>query len=488
MYNVLNNSSRIIRKLIYFSVCSLLFEMNSPLQGNAASGSAKNTITDSTKSKTTAKEYKAQDEYNLDIATYLSQSQYPKEVIEGAKLIHSRINSAGPLKNHFDEYSLDGDKYGYKWDAVEGGRRFSTKNFTQNELKALNLNRFVQKKGKNKGKLSVNQDNWIEVMSGVSEKTWISNLRRLPAPTVYSAADIDAAYKNIAVSDQGSQSVSSPIPIFYLVNGVGVNGLHKTPLGSNSILQIASRFNFTESMRGVSAYIIDHTQGPQACIEATIGTMYRQAHVVNNGTTPHALDEIFSELSFPVSIFYRDGFMFLENLNEAQKLELLSVLKQKIDSIGVLPQWVMNEISTEFSMPEQLHVLCSAPDFSKEPAVGTTAYEIARLLIVKQYEVIGKLAAIRSKQTGEVVPLHLTLLGMGVFHNNPLILDEAFISVAKAISSVDAKVKVFIHGYSSKDIQMVQKHVNNNLKSKSSFILSKPIDRDTFKIITPGEL
>ena len=69
---------------------------------------------------------------------------------------------------------------------------------------------------------------------------------------------------------------------------------------------------------------------------------------------------------------------------------------------------------------------------------------------MKQYESIAKIAVIRSLLTDSVVPLHLTLVGQGVFNNPPAIIERALNRVAAITASYNVQVYVHVFGASNK--------------------------------------
>jgi hypothetical protein len=267
-----------------------------------------------------------------------------------------------------------------------------------------------------------------------------------------------------------SKSANLEKPTFYLVQNVGINGLNRTDLGRGAIVQLASQFNYLESpspeLVPVSQYLYDHTQGPQGVIEAAAGTLHRHAAVIA-GKLPHALHNVLPTNNSDV---YKNGYLELGHLNDATCKSLEKTIKDNISELEILPQWVMCETSGAY----QLQVFASAPSFqgSKSPAPGSCAARIAEMIVVKQYELIAKLAVIQSKSYGRI-PLHLTLVGQGAFNNPTSIIEKALNAVAKVVKG--HKVDVYVHVFKSPDkIDLI-----NNIP-KPTFNLVH-MSRDDFK-------
>ncbi len=296
---------------------------------------------------------------------------------------------------------------------------------------------------------------WIKDTFGSSEDDLVTDLKEIEGPTTWTIGEIDEAYQQLTSQHPVSSSTE---PTFTLVKKVGINGLHRVPLGQNAIVQLASQFNFLESPFEndrvlVSEYIDDLTQGPLGSIEAAAASIHRYA-AETNGKLPHALHDVLSEEGKGC---YQNGYLKLGDISEAQCSVLQSYVSKNIDKLRILPQWVMCEASGAY----QLQVFNAAPSFqwTKQPDNDTCAAKLSTLLVAKQYEVIAKMAVIRSLTTGKKVPLHLTLVGQGVFNNPPAAIAEALNQVADAIKSLN--VSVYVHVYGQADEQKLMKALHN---------------------------
>ncbi|MGE4350164.1 MAG: hypothetical protein AB7D28_10400 [Candidatus Berkiella sp.] len=313
------------------------------------------------------------------------------------------------------------------------------------------------------------QGDWIKNTFGHNEAEIIEQLKSAPPPQTVSAKDIRSAYDSQSITD------SHDLPQFTIVQGVGVNDLHKTPLGQEALLQVASQFDFQESPGAydfpVTSYLGDRTQGPQASIESASSALHRKA-AKKAGTLDHALVDLLpKELLDKYPTLYRHGYLEINQItNPADKQRLLDHISNNIEKIKVLPQWTQ----CESSGAKQMQVFCAAPSFQggATPTEGSVEDKICKKLVVAQYVALAQLAVIRSREIGQTVPLHLTLVGQGAFNNHPTVMKEAMDEVAKIIKGNN--VAVYIHAY--------DQNADNILKSqmKGSYTV-KTMSAEIFK-------
>lgn len=299
---------------------------------------------------------------------------------------------------------------------------------------------------KQKARAGGRGSDWIQKTTGETENTLIEKLKSIPAPRTYSCGEI----KNAMGAEKSA--LQSTGPTFHIVEGLSVNYLHDAPLGQESILMVASQFDFQEAMgpfdAPVSSYINDPTQGPQAQIETLWAALHRKAAKLNN-TLPHALTDIL-----PVNLLskypqlYQHGYLDLNAITDSSdKQALLTHIKANIDKLKVLPQWAICEASGA----KQLQVCCAAPSFQGRamPEPGSIDDQICQAMVVAQYVATAQLAVLRSRETGQPVPLHLTMVGQGAFKNRPEVIREAMRQVAEVVK--DENVQVFVHAFSATD-------------------------------------
>lgn len=309
-------------------------------------------------------------------------------------------------------------------------------------------------------------ENWIFVTFGVQEAEILKDLEQLPAPLTWTVEEINLAYQHMTA---GHHKPDSEKAHFILVNGVGISGLHRTKWGKNSIVQLASQFNYLEStssdITNVSSYIFDWTQGPLGAIEAAAATLHRHA-AVTTSKLPHALYNVLQE---NVPSYYKNGYLTLSSPSKETKKLLLNNVNKNISKLEILPQWVICESSGS----TQLQVFSAAPSFqgSKMPEEDSLETEICKQLVAIQYEAIAKLAVLQSILLEREIPLHLTLIGQGAFNNPPSVIAEAFNKVANIVKGYDVKVFIHVFGDDAK---------NKFLQAKTDSFTFEEMSRETF--------
>ncbi len=320
---------------------------------------------------------------------------------------------------------------------------------------------------------------WLKKTFGKKEDDILKELKKVDPPKTYTAGEVNAE-----LARSKKPEATEKVPDFTIVEGVSVNDLHRRPLGDNCVLQVASQFDFQESKTkddtSVEDYIGDPTQGPQASIEAAAGALHRKA-AKSKGALPHALsDMLVLEIGPPPPTslmgkypdLYKNGYLELWRITDpVHEKALLTHIESNIDKLRVLPQWV----TCEPTGSKQLQVFTAAPSYQnnnppplthKPTQAGT---EICKKLVVAQYVATAQLAVIRSRETGQPVPLHLTMVGQGAFGNDPSVMKEAMEAVAKVVKGEN--VQVYVHAFSPKDVI--------NLKSQISTGPTAPFNTNT---------
>jgi hypothetical protein len=306
---------------------------------------------------------------------------------------------------------------------------------------------------------------WIFETFGEQEVAILKDLEQLPAPLTWTVDEINLAYQHITANHTRNLAEKAH---FILVKGVGISGLHRTKLGQNSIVQLASQFNYLESpssdITDVSNYIFDWTQGPLGAIEAAAATLHRHA-AVTSSKLAHALHNVFNK-----NPHYKNGYLSLSSLSKETKKHLLKNVNENIGKLEILPQWAICESSGS----TQLQVFSAAPSFqgSKMPEEDSLETEICKQLVAVQYEAIGKLAVMQSILLKREISLHLTLVGQGAFNNPPSVMAEAFYKVANIVKGYDVKVFIHVFGDADRDKFMQAKTDNFTFEemSRETFI------------------
>lgn len=310
---------------------------------------------------------------------------------------------------------------------------------------------------------------WIKDTFNKDELEIIKLLENEDAPKTWTTEQIDAAYNDMIKLHPADASLTKAN--FVLVKGVGVNYLHEAPLGKDSILQLASQFNYLESPGThkvpVSDYLGDHTQGPQGSIEAAAAALHRTA-AEKAGKLSNALTHV---LPNDHGKYYQNGYLELYRLGNKELKDVSDHIEANLKKMAILLQWVISEASGN----RQLQVFSAAPSYqgSITPAPGSIGAKLSSLLVANQYRAIAELAVIRSLETKKPVAVHLTLVGQGAFSNPPEVMADALKSVAEAVKGY-SNVHVYVHGYGDKDQALIRK------QSDKSLINLTEMDKDTF--------
>lgn len=293
---------------------------------------------------------------------------------------------------------------------------------------------------------------WIKKTLGKSENELIEDLKKIDPPKTITLKDLNNNYEE-AINKKARDM--SHKPKFILVKGVGVNYLHDSELGKDAIVQLASQFNYLESMSSdkslVSTYLNDRTQGPQGSIESLSAALHRFA-AEDSGKLKHALHSLFGDKD--VSKFYKNGYLELFKLNENEQKEILQNFNDNIDKLEILAQPAICEASDSF----QIQVFSAAPSYqgkSKPPKDGSAGAKICDLLVSSQYEAIAKLGVTKSIEENKPIKIHLTLVGQGAFNNPNSVIKTALAKVAD-ITQGYPDVTVFIHAFGDKDEKIIK--------------------------------
>ena len=92
------------------------------------------------------------------------------------------------------------------------------------------------------------------------------------------------------------------------------------------------------------------------------------------------------------------------------------------------------------------------------PEASSAVGEICDVLVSRQYGALGELAALRSKETGQHVPLHVSLVGQGAFNNPREVMSKSFALLLSAVRGFD--VSVYFHGYGDEDVTIILRVLN----------------------------
>ena len=327
-----------------------------------------------------------------------------------------------------------------------------------------------------KGDTSVWRDYVIEAV-----KTFKSQIKRtnLKPPIPIQIHTIENAY-NVLPSEKAPLHRAT----FTIVQGVDALILPKSRLANNSIMQVASQFNFLESKTvrhtAIDKYIDDVTQGPRASLSTLSSLLLR--HASFKSKDPNA--------GFFINTNCYDGGYFMPwRLTNERQAGILAQTNRNIGQLNILAQWGIpdtdaaqklietpNDHDTthpedwdEYGIPNTcscklLQIFTAAPsyqDAAEPPAANSNGHKLCLLLVTSQYRAIAQIAAIRSTHTQDRVPLHLTLVGQGALKNRGSVMVAAFQTVYDTI--IGFPVDVYLHGYTADDVTSIRANVPRSL-------------------------
>lgn len=216
----------------------------------------------------------------------------------------------------------------------------------------------------------------------------------------------------------------------------------------DAIFQVASQFNCLEmphpgisSDAGISNYLSDNTQGPRAVLACTPGLLVRNTYYSD------------TNLLETLGISCKNGYLLWGN--EPEKiLSLLQLNSHKIH-IGVMENTVVAGITKrkEGWIPHHqdktiTQVFTAAAPVNCYGNSGDIDVQlnIAKILIHSQYLALIAYAIKNVTSEKDIVPVHLTLLGTGVFG---VPLDLVIECLTSALLHFSFPIPVIIHCYHS---------------------------------------
>jgi hypothetical protein len=221
-----------------------------------------------------------------------------------------------------------------------------------------------------------------------------------------------------------------------------------------SIWQAASQFNGLESCTHAIAalmnYATDHTQGPSIviCSDLIAIAMRQVAH--QHHSYPDSIVPVLecctidgeSVLSKYPTI-YKNGWFSPQFIADDNHLEKLAdQIEANIGKFKVLTQWCLTADGTP-----QLMIMSAAPAFIggniSEAKRKSLFRRISKAILCAQYECCGLIQA----RTGKNI--HITPVGMGVFGNDKIVLNDALATLLK--STAGSGVTIRLHSFGGND-------------------------------------
>ena len=253
-----------------------------------------------------------------------------------------------------------------------------------------------------------------------------------------------------------------------------VQQLHINELNAGSIFQVASQFNLLEMTsssvtpeRGVGVYEYDHTQGPACAIAAGAGTIYRNYFAPVDGQIGQSADNQIDcladigkslgnsdnrlwEMKNGYALATENGLAEISKRLETFSDSDLDELRQLL-RIGI--QW-----NTEVTIADSKHTVSQAYSSALPVAYShhpSNLWEgFARLILEASYEATICAAILNYLNSGNN-KLFLTLIGGGVFGNEPDWILGAIRRAVDLYKHVNLDVAIVSHGRSNKQVQQL---------------------------------
>jgi hypothetical protein len=277
------------------------------------------------------------------------------------------------------------------------------------------------------------------------------------APVLFQVKVIGDKYNQF---NRNRRTIGANRATFQIVQGVSALLLPSSKFARNAVLQVASQFNFLESVTynysSVDQYLNDHTQGPQASLGSLAALIVRDHAFKDHDPQDHYFKMITTYCSRKC---YVGGYFMPYVASENEQKYMLAMLQRNINSLSVLAQWGLPDVGAY----ELLQVFTAAPSYqgNASPEPESFGDQICTLLVSEQYAAVAKIAAMRSVVSSERVPLHLTLVGQGAFNNPPSVMKAAFEAVYSTVRFYD--VDVYFHGYSEADVGKIRRGLPGHL-------------------------
>lgn len=233
-------------------------------------------------------------------------------------------------------------------------------------------------------------------------------------------------------------------PAFHLVRGVDARRLPFSPLARDGIQQVAGAPHFMDSP--LHENVSPESQGSRAVLGQLAALRMRHAALGSPEVQGH-VQPVFSHLPYRA---FTGQYLMPWQLTKLEKEDFVTHLESNIAHLNIVPQWGAS--SEPGTVGPVLQVFNFAPSFQGSlDSLDILDEKICELIGGAQYKALAELAALRCLQTGERVPLHLTLLGQGTCRNPASVLQTALTQV-RAVLEPAYPVDVYVHAYSVLDL------------------------------------
>ena len=237
-----------------------------------------------------------------------------------------------------------------------------------------------------------------------------------------------------------------------------VGKLHRDPASAGALFQAASQFNLLEMVspgvtpeQGVGIYENDRTQGPACAVACGGGTIFRNYFApVKGGLGQTAdrqidcLEDFGAALGGPGLWEMRNGYALAsaEGLAQASKVIAAAGTEERARLEGLLRVGVQHDVEVLGPGHRVTQVYGSAMPVAYGRPPSAAWEPLARLVLAASYE-----ATLLQARAAGIDRVYLTLLGGGVFGNEPAWIADAILRALGAVSGLD--VALVSYGRSS---------------------------------------
>jgi hypothetical protein len=315
--------------------------------------------------------------------------------------------------------------------------------------------------------------NWFEQLTGFREESpdQVRSSLSLEGSTLYSKINgrkMEAGRLDVISLERLRSQVDSESPgqgalsISEVV--ADARELHLSHDSEGALFQVASQFNLLEMIspsvtpeEGISIYARDPTQGPACAITAGAGTIYRNYFAPVNGKIGQSVDNQIDCLQSVGSILgnRQESLWSMQNgyaLASERGLRTVNATlggmdASALDNVGAALctgiQWD-TEVTIDGGGHLVSQIYCSALPVAYSAHPPNMWERFARLILEATYEAAFAAAAVNWGRTGNR-KLYLTLVGGGVFGNEPAWILSAIQRAAIIFSKHPLDVHIVSH-------------------------------------------
>lgn len=295
----------------------------------------------------------------------------------------------------------------------------------------------------------------------------------------HGALQIDSVANLRALATKIAKPTTKRIGLKEVIGDVQL--FHVSPENENALFQAASQFNLLEMVSpsvtpesGVGQYEFDKTQGPACAIACGAGTIYRNYFVELDGQIGQTAQRQIDCLSLLAEYFNnaerllwknQNGYAFanafgLDHIHsEINKLDHVAyeALKGKL-RVGV--QWD-TQVTIASKNMNVSQIYCSALPVGYSHVPQHKWETFARLILEATYEATILSGIINHARYGSD-KVYLTLVGGGVFGNEPDWLIDTITNVLQRYIDCGLDISFISYGQSNAIVQQIIKQINPN--------------------------